>query len=167
MTKKEKKARVSIAGDAIVSSSIPEEIALVALIATAADRMLRDIDDRIRAIYATAGIIGERSDTTDSMLTGLGRYSEALKGCVRYFEQCLEPKLTRATYNAYGAKAYDRWFGSAATACRLLMLMRDRGCVGDQTARIEAYMKSLESAGKFSEDDLKRMTINEEINDND
>lgn len=61
----------------IDDSSIIYESVAATLICNALDVMLRDMDNRIRAIYRKHGLNAKPADT-ENILTGMARYSKAV-----------------------------------------------------------------------------------------
>nr|DAH79203.1 MAG TPA: hypothetical protein [Caudoviricetes sp.] len=143
----------------IEDSSISNEVVTATLMSNALDIMLRDIDKRIVAIYRANGIKAEALNG-DHILTGMARYSKAIKTALYWFERDIEPRVTECTFGSDGGiKAYDDFRYSANEVCQLIMLAVDRGKIDGAMERIFKYMTRLKQGGRFSKEDIERFIM--------
>lgn len=141
----------------IHASSIGEEAKLCALLALTMDILLHDFDARIRAVYRRHGLIAV--ENKDGLLKGLHRYSNAYKIACGLYERDIERHIQDATFGFKGVEAYDAFRMAANQFARFAMLLVDRTGMIENNAKIWTYIKRFKSSGRFTDDDIKRLTM--------
>lgn len=147
---------------AIEDSSIIDEMVAATLMCNSLDVMLRDIDNRIRAIYRKYGLNAKPADT-ENVLTGMARYSKAVHNALYWFERDVEQRITDCTFgSAGGVKSYDEFRYSANELCQLILLAVDRGKHDGAMAKIFNYLHKLKKGDRFSQEDIDRFFLKTE-----
>lgn len=155
MTKEQGKA----INEELSQSTISNEMATVLLIADAMDMMLRDVDRRIRAVYAGHGVNVSGTSGKDNILTGMARYCRAARNASYWYFRDVEPRVSDGTFGSYGAQSYDNFNVAASELARAMMMIVDRGQRDEQMGRIFDFIAGLESSGRFTHEDIERLIV--------
>lgn len=146
----------------IEQSSIIFESIAATLMCNALDVMLRDMDNRIRAIYRKYGLNAQPADT-ENILTGMARYSKAVHNALYWFERDVEKRITDCTFaSSGGVKSYDDFRYSANELCQLILLCIDRGQYDGAMEKIFRYLNRLKKGTRFSDEDVERFVLKTE-----
>ena len=148
----------------ITSTSIPEEISALYLLASSVETISRDVYRRIRSIYAWNGIVC----TDNALLSGMNSYCEAVKLATSRFYKDIEPQIDGVTFSLFydpnkpdtaeeGANAYDNFSDDANEMCRLLLLYIDRTARNKESfEKVFTMIRDLPSCGIFKDEDISR-----------
>lgn len=146
----------------IEEGSIIYESVAATLMCNSLDVILRDIDNRIRAIYRKHGINAKPADT-ENIITGMSRYSKAVHNALYWFERDIEPRITDCTFgSAGGVKSYDDFRYSANELVQIVLLCIDRGQYDGAMAKIFRYLDRLKKGTRFSDEDIERFVLKTE-----
>lgn len=145
-------------GDEIEEGSIIYEMVAATLLCNSLDMMLRDVDNRIRAIYRRHGL-NAKPAASDNVITGMSRYSKAVHSALYWFERDIEPRIEACTFESSGLKAYEDFRLSANELCRFILLMVDRGKIDGAMEKIFKFMENLEKGDRFTDEDLNRFIM--------
>lgn len=159
MDKTTKQAIYKDVGD----STIPEEMKLMYLAASACQSIVERVFQRIKNVYARHGYKCVEND----MLTGLNDYCKAVKLASSNFYTRIHPQIEKATWGIgrtddedSDVLAYDGFNGAACELVRLMMLHIDRTANDtDAYAKVFRTLRKLPSKGIFDEKDVTRYKL--------
>ena len=137
----------------INSSTIPEEIKAVYLLADATETMSTQIFERIKCVYVKHGY----KLSENELLTGINKYCRSVKSASFQFYQRIEPQVSGATFDIGGAMSYDSFNGWANEICRLVLLYLDR-CAGDKDTFAKTFelLRKRKSGGLIKDEDITK-----------
>ena len=154
MTKEELKA----IHDDIDGTSIPEEMKLMYLAASAVQGIVEHVYSRIQSAYLRHGYICKENE----MLKGLNDYCKTVKRASNLFYAKINPQIEDATFGIGREDgedgcvyAYDS-FNSAACELVRLMMLHLNGTANDKTAYAQVFkmLRKLPSKGLFTDKDI-------------
>lgn len=143
--------------DELTASTTSNEMATALLVADALDTILRDVDRRIRSVYAKHGVKVKTPKGEDNIITGLSRYCRAARNASYWYFRDIEPRVSEGTFGSYGAQSYDNFNTAASELARVIMMIVDRGQRDDAMGRMFDFIAGLESSGRFTPDDINRL----------
>lgn len=144
----------------ICSTSIPEEMHTLYLLANSVQILTETIFRRIEHVFLENNIHPKSNDLLDS----IEDYCRMIRKACRKFYDSIEPQICGATFN-YGRTAkekaalYDSFNAMSNELIRLLMLYRDRTNKNDKYLDIFEYLYNLESTGLFTLEDILKYKI--------
>lgn len=151
----------------IKESSIPEELKVLYLMASATETLSQDAFRRCKAVYVKNGI----KVTDNPLLTGLNDYCEAVMKASWHFFHRVEPQINSATFGAFydrerpettkdAVAAWDQFEADANEMCRLILLYVDRTVKNDVSCmNVFETLSKLPSCGLFSDEDIARFKL--------
>lgn len=145
----------------VSKSSILPETKIALLMCSATNIMLNDIDRELRKKYILNGINAKCNYESDNILTGMANYCKAVRTAMYWFERDTEKRIADATFGSYGVESFDWFMASANEIAQIVMLVVDR-CTGkDNTAleKVKAFLKGMDGAGYFSDEDIERFKL--------
>ena len=156
MNKEDKKAIF----DDLAETSIGDELRLASVLAAACQCMASDANERIKAKYRKHGYKLAESP----MLSGLNEDCRNIKAASYNYFNRVENHMDAVIFGADGEKkggaaAFDNYYDDANEVCRLAMLMADRLTSAKDYAKLIADLRSRQSSGAFSEDDIERFVL--------
>lgn len=143
----------------IGQSSIPEEMKLMFLLATAAATMGSVTERRIRNVFKRHGLTAREN----TILKGFADYCTAQKRAAWLFLNRCDNNIIDATFSREGADgtgAYDAFAADANELCRLLLLYVDRCASSSEGyAKVFKLLRTLPTSGVFSDEDVARYKL--------
>jgi hypothetical protein len=149
----------------INSSTIPEMLKALYMMASATETLSQHSFQRIRAVFMRNGIVPKGND----LLSGINNYCKYVKLASTQFFSSVEPQIRGATFDAlYDAKngqktigsavaAYDGFDSDALELIRLVLLYIDRTAKNDENyAKVFKTLRMLPSSGLFTDSDIAR-----------
>lgn len=145
---KEKKAQIR---SRIDNSSIPEEIKLMFLVASACQSIVEHCDNRIRNVFASHGIKTKEND----LLSGLNEYCKAVKlASIRFYDR-IDRQIAGATFDVGGVDAYDGFNDNVCEIIQVIMLYVDRTAKSaDAAEKVFKLLADMPSHGIFKDEDI-------------
>lgn len=144
-------------------STIPEEMKLMYLTASACQSIVERVFQRIKNIYAKHGFECSEND----LLTGLNDYCKAVKLASTNFYNRINPQIEKATWGIGRSDdeegnvlAYDGFNGAACELVRLMMLHIDRTANDEKSyAQVFRTLRKLPTKGIFDDKDFSRYKL--------
>ena len=145
----------------IDDSTIPQELKVVYLLASALQLMIGDSHRRIVSVFRQHGVEANEN----SLLSGLNDYCKQVKRASWQFFAKVEPVISDATFQVFAdregveeaARKYDQFSDDAYEVARLLLLYVDRTCRNhDAFAKVFKTLRQLPSTGLFRDEDFSR-----------
>lgn len=137
-------------------STIPDEIKLMYVVASACQYIIEHVDRRIRGVYQANGF----DIKSNEYLSGLNDYCKAIKIASMRFYDRVESMIVKSTFNIAGAKAYDGFNGDATELVRLLMLYVDRTSRNDGKAKeVFDLLHGMPEQGVFKKEDVEHFIM--------
>lgn len=136
----------------MLHSTIPNEIIIMGVLATAIELMSTHTFRRIRTIYNKRGL--ETKDT-GSILKGLKMYCTKVREMTYWFDREIEPNTIDCTFTSHGVRSYDNFYHSANEVCQHMMLLFDRLVTPERADEARNLIKGMSSAGLFTEEDIE------------
>lgn len=147
----------------VENSSIPEEMKMMYLMASALESVVERVFQRIKGVYRKHGY--ECSE--NELLTGLHNYCKYVKIASTNFYARINPQIENATWGIGREDdeedkilAYDGFNGAACELVRLIMLHIDR-TANDKNAYAQVFrtLRKLPSKGVFDDKDVARYKL--------
>ncbi|MFA6726941.1 MAG: hypothetical protein WCS17_01850 [Prevotella sp.] len=149
----------------IRQSTIPEEMKVMYILASACQSMVYDSYDRIKSAYIQNGFRCVDND----ILTGLADYCKTIKMATFSFFERIEPRISNATFGRHDKgddnitqsdiDAYDNFNANANEVCRLILLYADRSSSEGAASEIFKYLRNMPSFGVFTDADIDRFNM--------
>lgn len=150
--------------ESIATTSIPEEMKLMYMMASATQSVVENVFSRIRNQYRNHGY----DVTANDLLSGLNDYCKCVKqASVKFFER-IQPQIDKATWGigrdddteGGNVLAFDGFNGAALEICRLVMLHIDRTANNDKAfSQVFRTLRKLPTQGVFEDKDVSRYRI--------
>ena len=145
----------------VKSSTIPEELKVIYLMANATELMSAQAFERLKRVFRKHGyVINE-----NQLLTGITQYCKMIKMASYQFFQKVEPQIMNATFFAGryeddttgNIDAYDGFNNDACEICRLVLLYIDRTAKNnDGYAKVFKTIRQLPSGNLFNDEDISK-----------
>lgn len=145
----------------VQSSTIPEELKAIYIMANATELMSAQAFERLKHVFRKHGyIINE-----NQLLTGITQYCKMIKMASYQFFQKVEPQIMNATFFAGryeddttgNVSAYDGFNEDSCEICRLVMLYIDRTAKNnDGYAKVFKMLRQLPPGGIFKDEDISK-----------
>ena len=144
----------------IAKSTIPQQLKVLYLMASATELLSQQSFQRIRAIFAQHGLQARENE----LLTGITQYCRFIKMATFQFFEKIDPLIINATWgqdpSAGGASALDGFNEDANEICRLVLLYIDRAAQNnDGFAKVFKTLRQLPSSGLFRDEDIARFKM--------
>ena len=161
MISKEKQSKIR---SDIDSSTIPEMLKVLYLLANATETLSQQSFQRIKAVFVKNGVEPKEND----MLTGINDYCRSVKLSVTQFYKYIEPHIKGATFDVFyerGDKemienaiaSYDDFNSDSCELIRLILLYVDRTAKNnDNYAKVFKTLRMMPSCGLFEDKDIAR-----------
>ena len=158
------KAKKKAIHDDVRDSSIPEEMKLMYLTASACQSIVERVFQRIKNVYARHGYICDENE----LLSGLNEYCKTIKRASNVFYERINPQIEKATWGIGRSEdddegnilAYDGFNGAACELVRLMMLHIDRTANDDKAySQVFRTLRKLPSKGVFDDKDVSRYKL--------
>ncbi|MGN1155687.1 MAG: hypothetical protein ACI4TK_05885 [Agathobacter sp.] len=170
MSKKDKMAQdtqKAIRAD-IASSTIPDELKVLYLMANATELMSTQTFVRLKNVFARHGYTIKENE----LLTGITEYCRLIKRATFHFYERIEPQIINATYSAGRFEddttgegdiaAYDGFNQDTNEICRLVLLYIDRTSRSKEGfAKVFKTLRQLPSAGIIHDEDIAKYKMKE------
>lgn len=146
------KGKRKIIRDNLDKSTIPEEIKLMYMVATACQYIVEHCDIRIRNMFSANGVDTKEND----FLSGMNDYCKNVKmASVRFYER-IDRQINEATFEIGGAESYDGFNDMVTEMVRLLMIYIDRTSTdGAKAQKVFDLLADMPSLGIFKDEDIK------------
>lgn len=141
----------------ISSSTIPEMLKILYLMANATEIMSQQSFQRIKAVFAKHGLKTQENE----LLTGINQYCKFVKSASYQFFAKIDPQIINATFGTDGnASALDGFNEDANELCRLILLYFDRTAQNnDGYAKVFKTLRQLPSSGLIKDEDIARFKV--------
>lgn len=148
----------------IDSSTIPEMLKVLYLMANATETLSQQSFQRIKAVFVNNGVTPKEND----MLTGINNYCKTIKLAVTQFYKYIEPHITGATFDVFydredeemtenAIASYDDFNADSCELIRLILLYVDRTAKNNENySRVFKTLRMLPSSGLFTDADIAR-----------
>lgn len=155
-----KKERVEKTTQDILNSTIPWELRVCYLLASALELLSQDSFTRIKGKYIQNGL--EIRD--NEMLTRLTGYCKTVKAASYRFFADIEPHVSASTFEAWDdiadkVGAYDCFQNDANITARLMLLFTDRCYADENWRKVFELLRKLPSKGRFKDEDFARFKL--------
>lgn len=152
--------------ESIKNSTIPEELKVLYLLATATEIMSQQTYRRIKSVFARHGF----NVKDNEMLSGLNQYCKFIKQASFQFFERIDPHVLNATWGASlnddgtgqgNPNAVDSFNEDANEVIQLILLYIDRTVRNSENSSVVfETLKNLSSCGVFNESDIKKYHLN-------
>ena len=152
----------------IASSTIPDNLKVLYLMANATEILSQQCFQRIRAVFARHGLVTKEND----LLTGINQYCKFQKMASYQFFERIDPQIINATWGmgrdednpdappVGNASALDGFNEDANEIVRLVLLYIDRTARNNEAfAKVFRTLRQLPSAGIIHDDDIARFKM--------
>ena len=145
----------------IANTTIPEEMKLMYLMASATQSIVETVFRRIKMEYKKQGL----NITQNDMLSGLNDYCQTVKTAKSKFYLRIQPQIDKATWgigrnddeSEGNQEAFDGFNGAALEICRLVMLHIDRTANNDKAfSQVFRTLRKLPTQNIFDDTDITR-----------
>lgn len=148
----------------IDSSTIPEMLKVLYLMANATETLSQQSFQRIKAVFVNNGVTPKEND----MLTGINNYCKTIKLAVTQFYKYIEPHIMGATFDVFydredeemtenAIASYDDFNADSCELIRLILLYVDRTAKNNENySKVFKTLRMLPSSGLFEDKDITR-----------
>ena len=161
----DKDQRKAIYND-IKSSTIPEQLKVLYLMANAVELLSVQSFERTKAVFRKHGY----NVRDNELLTGITDYCKLIKRASFLFEQRIDPQIIGATWGAEkddenpdapgDTAAYDSFQRDGNEIIRLVMLYIDRTARNqDGFAKVFKTLRQMPSSGLFNDEDISKFKM--------
>jgi len=149
--------------DDVRDSTIPEEMKLMYLMASACQNVVEHVFDRIKKVYRYHGYQCKENE----LLTGISDYCKMVKSASHQFYARISPQIEKATWglgrgedNEGNVVAYDGFNSASNELVRLMMCYVD-GTADDDKAYAQVFrtLRKLPSKKVFNPEDISHFKI--------
>ena len=159
------KEREKAIRDEIKSSTIPEELKVLFLMANATELMSTQAFERLKSVFRRHGYVINENE----ILTGITQYCKMIKMATYQFFDRIEPQIQGATFFAEryegepgDSGAYDGFLSDTNEICRLVLLYIDRTARSKEGfAKVFKTLRQLPSAGIIKDEDIAKYKMKE------
>lgn len=145
--------------DDIDRTTIPQEMKLMYMMASACQSVVEDVHRRIKSVFRNHGLIAGENE----LLKGLNDYCKSVKAASFHFYNRIDPQIADATWgigrdedNPEGnPELYDGFSDDANEIVRLMMLYIDRTARDNKAfAKVFTTLRKLPSHELFEDKDI-------------
>lgn len=150
----------------VKSSTIPEELKAVYLMANATELMSVQAFERLKSVYRKHGYAINENE----LLTGVNQYCRLVRMASFQFFQKIEPQIQGATFfadrdegdSSGDPEKYDDFMSDTNEICRLVLLYIDRVARSQEGfAKVFRTLRQLPTGGIFRDEDFTRYKMKE------
>lgn len=161
MISREKQSRIR---SDIDSSTIPEMLKVLYLMANATEILSQQSFQRIKAVFVKNGVVPKENE----MLTGINDYCKTVRQSATQFFKYIEPHIKGATFDVFydrndremienAIASYDDFNADSCELVRLILLYVDRTAKNnDNYAKVFKTLRMIPSCGLFEDKDIAR-----------
>ncbi len=149
----------------IAKSTIPAQMKVLMVMASATELLSQQSYERIRAVFASRGLPTRNSE----LLSGFNQYCKFIRMASFQFFDRIDPLIINATWGAGrdedepasgDVSALDDFNEDAAEICRLVLLYVDRTARNnDGFAKVFKTLRQLPSSGMIHDEDIARFKM--------